>query len=125
MQNKKIIILIFVCCLLVTPSEGFADNKQDSQVAKLKWLDTANPIEDAQRALEKHDIRLKAVYGYALTVPGINDKEKYSIYENKFGFDPIDGASDNLQSEEHSRLNQRAYDYALKYNSVILKNVPK
>jgi hypothetical protein len=101
-----------------------AAGENADEVSLLKWLDNADPERDARSALEKHDFRLRAVYGYALIVPGV-DTSSYGQYEKKYGFNPIMGTSDVRRSAEHARLNKRAYDYALRYNRTILKNAPK
>ena len=98
-----------------------AQEQKVDQVAKLKWLDSANPVLDAKKAIKKGDYRLRAIFGYAVKVPGI-DQGKYEDYKKIYGFNPIEGTSDALVSSEHVRLQHLASEYALKYNKVILNN---
>ncbi len=92
--------------------------------SELKWLDNANPVQDAEKAILEGDFRLRAIYGYSLIVPGI-EQDEYDEYEKKLGFNPIAGTSDSLANSEHARLQQAASVYCLKYNNVLLKAVSK
>ena len=93
-----------------------------SQVEKLRWLEQANPIQDATQAFNQGDHRLRAVYGYTLEIPGVT-KEEYVEYKNRYGVNPIEGTSDSLLSDEHAQLNKLAYDYAIQYNKTIINIV--
>jgi len=100
-------------------SNSIAKGHQGDLVEKLKWLESANPELDAKKAIDRKDFRLRAIYGYVLSVPGV-DQRDYDEYKRTFGFNPIEGTSDSLISEEHARLNQLASEYAFRYNKVIL-----
>ncbi|MDO9289515.1 MAG: hypothetical protein Q7T83_12090 [Thermodesulfovibrionales bacterium] len=120
-MNKYIISLsIIFFSLSVTPSwAGSANQKFIDPAEQLRWLYKANPEKDAKEAIAKGDLRLRAVYGYTLTVLGI--KGDYTKYREIYGINPIEGTSDFLQNEEHGKLNALATKYAEKYNRVILK----
>lgn len=90
-----------------------------SKIDKLRWIEDANPIQDAREAFNQGDKRLRAVYGYTLVIPGVSE-EDYVEYKNKFGVNLIEGTSDSLLNDEHARLNNLAYDYAMQYNKTII-----
>jgi hypothetical protein len=94
--------------------------KPDSTfVAQLRWLETANAVADADRALTSGDHRLMAVHGYSLMIPGV-DGRRYFDYEQRFGVRPIAGTSDFIEGPEHMRLVQLAHRYAQGYNTRVL-----
>jgi len=100
-------------------SNAIAQEQKNDLGEKLRWIESANPNLDARQAIERKDFRLRAIYGYTLIIPGV-DQKNYDEYKIKFGFKPIEGTSDHFVSAEHARLNQLAYKYAQKYNEVIL-----
>ncbi len=94
----------------------------NNKVALLKWIESADPIKDAQDALEINDHRLMAVYGFVLTIPGVQP-DKYIQFKEFYGVKPIKGTSDHLANDEHVRLNKLAIAYSLEYNKIILNSV--
>lgn len=100
-------------------SNAIAQEQKNDLVEKLRWIESANPDLDARQAIKRKDFRLRAIYGYSLIVPGV-EQTNYVEYQKKYGFNPIEGTSDSLVNAEHARLNQLAYTYAEKYNEVIL-----
>jgi hypothetical protein len=105
-------------------SNAIAQGHKDDFVEKLKWLESANPELDAKNAIDRKDFRLRAIYGYVLIVPGL-DQRDYDEYKKTFGFNPIEGTSDSLISSDHARFNQLASEYAFRYNKVILNHKKK
>jgi len=121
MKTIKCILftLLGLVLFVVAFSNAIAQGNKGDPVEELKWLESANPELDAKRAIDRKDFRLRAVYGYVLSVPGV-DQRNYDEYKKTFGFNPIEGTSDSLISPEHARLNQLASEYAFRYNKVIL-----
>ena len=118
---KCILFLLLVLVLFMVVFSGTkAQGQKGDSVEKLKWLESANPELDAKNAIDRKDFRLRAIYGYVLSVPAV-DQRDYDEYKKTFGFNPIEGTSDSLISSDHARLNQLASEYALRYNKVILK----
>lgn len=130
---KKIIFIVLLSASIVVQSGTYAiaEERADA-IALLKWLNDADPVKDAHKAIEKGDCRLRAVYGEALEVPGFDFSKgynqelsgTYNYFRTKYGLNPIEGTSDVLFGAEHARLNKRAYEYALEYNRIILKHAP-
>jgi hypothetical protein len=118
MKHITIFLLSLFFCLVIF-SHAIAEEKFTNSVDKLEWLESANPEMDAKKAILEKDFRLRAIYGYVLMIPGVN-QENWIEYEKKYGLKPIEGTSDSLINSEHARLQKLASEYALKYNKVIL-----
>ena len=115
------LLLSFYLCVY---SFAMAGESSYDPVEQLKWLDSANPKNDAKKAIEEKDFRLRGTYGYALEIPGVDPKD-WVEYEKTYGVNPIEGTSDSLINKEHMRLSKLAHEYAAKYNKVILKHKKK
>ena len=123
-MNKMKLILFLLLSLFIHLgmfSYAIAGEVSPDPVEKLKWLESANPEMDAKKAIAEKDFRLRAIYGYVLMIPGVN-QEDWIEYEKTYGLNPIEGTSDSLINEEHARLQKLASEYALKYNKVILNH---
>jgi hypothetical protein len=122
MMNMKLIQILLITSLLPfwVFSHAISGGQPNDEVQKLKWIETASPENDAKSAIERKDYRLRAVYGYALVIPGVA-QEDYEKVKKLYGIYPIEGTSDSINSSEHARLNKLATEYALKYNSFILQ----
>ena len=121
MKNKHILILvIFSGIFFLGLSFAAANELQKDNIEKLRWIESASPENDAKKAIERNDFRLKAVYGYSIEIPGVSpeDQAKARYF---YGIDVISGTSDSLVDKEHARLNKLAIEYAEKYNHYILR----
>ena len=79
-------------------------------------LRNADPVSDLNHAIKNKDYRFKAVYGFALEVPGISDfDKKYPQY----GFNPMEGTSDHFDSKDAVEFDIEAKKYAEKYNRLL------
>ncbi|MGH7847889.1 MAG: hypothetical protein ACREQW_22325 [Candidatus Binatia bacterium] len=97
-------------------------SEDSASVAKLRWVEHADPIVDAQNALASNDHRLVGVYGYVISIPGV-EMSQWPTYQQRYGLRPIEGTSDTLEEEEHSRLVRKATKYAEHYNKHVLTHV--
>jgi hypothetical protein len=91
----------------------------DPNVQKLQWLDAADPQADARQAVKTGDLRLLGMATRSINIPGVK-ADQVIKYDEKCGFQLIDGISDVVRNDEHLRLMQKARSYALKYNTVIM-----
>ena len=107
-------IYVAVCLIVLMVFTYKIATSGESETSQLTWLLKADPIQDARMAFNDGDYRLRAIYGYALIVPGITES-KVSDYENLYGLNPIVGTSDSLFNEENGKLNKLAFEYARKY----------
>ncbi|MDM5271782.1 hypothetical protein PGH07_06305 [Sulfurovum sp. zt1-1] len=112
---------LFLCIplLLLSPSL-FAQTCED-KVHKLHWVENAEPRKDALIALTSGNIKLIAVYGYTLLMPGV-EESKIANARKTGNFTVIEGTGDALCSDEYARLNRIAYKYAKIYNETLAKN---
>jgi hypothetical protein len=96
----------------------------DSQLfaAKLRWVQTADPIADAKTATAKGQVKLLAVYGYTWSIPGTKEQERFEL-QRKFGVQFVEGTSDALEDAEHERLTKQVVAYASAYNRYLLGQV--
>ena len=79
---------------------------------------------DANASILAKDFRLLAVYGYSLEVPGLYYFDYYAA-RDRGELRPIECTSDGIVSARHMRLNEDAYDYATRYNAVVLRQRPQ
>jgi hypothetical protein len=96
---------------------------ESGAVAKLRWVEEADPVLDARTALAHGDDRLLSVNGVALVVPG-TDPAKQSSYAAQYGVRAIDGTGDALESQRQATLVKEATEYAVRYNSYMLAHAP-
>ena len=89
------------------------------EIKVLRWVERANPVQDAQQALSKGNHSLRAVRGESLFLPGISYENQVE-YRRTYGISVIEGTSDNLNGPEHARLNDMATKYAELYNQYIV-----
>ena len=115
-------IYVAVCLIVLMVFTYKIATSGESETSQLTWLLKADPIQDARMAFNDGDYRLRAIYGYALIVPGITESE-VSDYENLYGLNPIVGTSDSLFNEENGKLNKLAFEYARKYNRIMISLV--
>ena len=90
----------------------------DPAIEKLKWLETADPQQDAKQAIEAGDLRLLGLATRNISIPGI-DQADHDKYQQACGVKLMDGISDVVRSDAHLGLMQKARRYALEYNSLI------
>ena len=95
--------------------------EEHSQVQSLRWVEKADPITDAKKALSNGDHKLRAVYGLTVSIPGTDPKE-FDSFKQTYGLHQIEGTTDGLINEEHGRLVRMAISYSETYNRHIINN---
>jgi hypothetical protein len=117
------IVIYCVCAALavVVASCGVAPGRvaELKKCEKLTGLDSAKATEDARRAKSTGDTRLLGVYGYSEEFPGVSGDAV--AMARAHGVRMIEGTSDAIPSKRCGALNKSAYDYAVRYNAVILQ----
>jgi len=93
-----------------------------SELLKIEFDD---PVMDVTKAVNGGNLRFKAVAGYTIRVPFVDNENhpKYQMMQNlkeKHGYEVINGTSDALTGEEHARLNRLAMYYSADYNYELL-----
>lgn len=117
-------------CLLVTvvalsgcDSPGYGEKPRapswDEVVRQsLRMLEAADPVRDVEQAIREGDLRFIGMMGYALIVPGVDDYGQ-RIWDTN-GVRVIKGTSDFIANDDVARLNELAYEYAKRYNMLLL-----
>ncbi|MBU2979305.1 hypothetical protein [Alteromonas sp. C1M14] len=97
------------------------DNKGTQPSHPLQWVMDADPKQDATQAIHDGDLRLLAFGGRVVSIPGI-DMAVYPLptLREKCGYRVIRGTSDTLRVGESTAYRSQAYDYAKRYNQIVL-----
>ena len=101
----------------------FANTAQED-IAKLRWLEHANPAADFQRqVVQQDDMRFISVYGLSFSTefPGLPDTPAAHRLVQKYGKHHIEGTTDVVSSREYHRLLEKASNYAKKYNVLLMR----
>jgi len=115
----------FLVAVLAACGTARADTPPASSVnvRDVARLRVENAVEDARHAVAMNDIRLFAVYGITIELPGVTDDSPET--RKKFGYRIIEGTSDALKDVEERKLNDNARAYAASYNKEIMAEVAK
>ena len=84
-----------------------------------KALQLNNPEEDVLIALSKNDFRLLGFATRSTSIPGIEAIDKMA-YMEKCGVRLMKGFGDVSRSEQQTQLMHQTYEYAAKYNQLII-----
>jgi len=112
---------LLLCAALLAGCTPVRAPEPPDEVAQLRWVETADPIIDAKRAVERKDFTLLGVNGYTWTIPGVAENDKFA-YRDKYGMKAIEGTSDMIMGAEHGRLIELATKYAKTYNGYLLSH---
>jgi hypothetical protein len=91
--------------------------------ATLATLNLANPIKDLDANLKRNDRRFIGVASYACDAPGVRGTDEPLTRSATYGLRCLEGTGDIIESDEHLRLIQKATDYALTYNTELLRRI--
>lgn len=89
-----------------------------------KDFEAGNPEEDARIATRKKDFRLLGFSTRVTTVPGIASAKRQASIE-QCGLRLLKGFGDVIKSEKQGESMKKAYDYASRYNQIIIQNCLK
>jgi hypothetical protein len=87
-------------------------------VAALEWLDSADPVADAQRAIAQRRPVLYTLGGRGAALPGVTESERARL-ATRCPTQILPGATDVVRGDTHLGYLQRAEQYAERYNRVI------
>lgn len=93
------------------------NQEKHNRSAELKWLLSADPIADANLAIQKQDFNLLAFAGRATSFPGIGSAT--STLQQQCGYRLLPNSGDTLRSKSALSLRKRLYQYAAAYNQLI------
>jgi hypothetical protein len=101
---------------------SYAAEREPDVVKQLQWVEKADPVAEAKKAVDRREFTLLGVDGYTWTIPGIDESKKFEL-RKKYGLKIIEGTSDVVQGDEHARLQELATEYAKKYNLHLLDHI--
>ena len=106
-----------------TPTPDPAEAKRRAVVSReLARLKTASPERDLATAWANKDTRFIGVMGYSLSLPGA-PKEISRAAIMRGQVNPIEGTSDAISSPEEAEFNNLAFEYATRYNRLLLQKM--
>ncbi len=92
--------------------------KEQDAITALKWLDTANPAEDARHAIAEQRFVLYLAGGKGGDAAGIPETQQVEALQ-RCETQPLPGVTDTVYGNEHLRYLQRARDYAAQFNAIM------
>ena len=104
-------------------SDGGVGPGTKALTATLATLNLANPIKDLDANLKRNDRRFIGVASYACDAPGVRGSDEPLTRSATYGLRCLEGTGDIIESDEHLRLIQKATDYALAYNTELLRRI--
>jgi hypothetical protein len=88
-------------------------------VGLLQWLDTADPVADAKRAIAERRPVLLMLGGRGAPIPGVPPEQRARLIA-KCPIDILPGATDTVHGDTHLKYLQRAQAYAEQFNRTML-----
>lgn len=82
-------------------------------LSELRTIKGRDPASDEAKAFASHDYRFVGVYGYVVTVPGMDEG---SPLVRRYGKRVVEGTTDAPCDKEHLLLVESAQRYAITYN---------
>ena len=113
-------VVLLSCVLMAMPC--YAAEREQDVVKQLQWVEHADPVADAKKAVGRSEFTFIGVDGITWTIPGIDESKKFEL-RKKYGLIIIEGTSDAVQGDEHTRLQGLATEYAKKYNLYLLDHI--
>lgn len=107
-----------------TVPDAVATAKEQHQYEpfKLKWLDYADPIADANLAIAKNDFTLLAFSNRGIRFPGVKE-EDYDLEQvtTECGVKVLKGTGDMLEPGDDLERRKMLREYAKQYNSLVFE----
>jgi hypothetical protein len=104
-------------------SDGAVGPGTKALTATLATLNLGNPIKDLDANLKRSDRRFIGVASYACDAPGVRGSDEPLTRSAAYGLRCLEGTGDIIESDEHLRLIRKATDYALAYNTELLRRI--
>ncbi len=132
---KKMVAIIGIAILFTLGIKYIADNHRfftaltpticwiDLYAIDIQQLEIMNPLDDVNKNTQKNDYRFICFLGMGYSFPGI-DFEKNINNIAKYGSKLVCG-SDIIYDKEDTKKSLIMYHYIKKYNTLLLKKIPK
>jgi hypothetical protein len=92
--------------------------------ADSKWLDYADPIADANLAIQNNKLALLIFSGRNQSFPGLNNQQTETLSQT-CGKQILPGSSDVLTSQNELEYRKKLYRYAVTYNVIVARACKK
>lgn len=126
LPHKVFLLSAFTLLAMVAAavsSNGVVGPGTKALKATLMTLNLAHPIKDLNINLKRNDRRFIGVASYACDAPGVRGSDEPLTRSANYGLRCLEGTGDVIESDEHLRLIQKAADYALAYNTELLRRI--
>ncbi len=125
-MNKKTCSRLspYIFCILFcsTTALAFSTSPEDSEdYSPAAWSDSDSAKNDAIYAIKHDDLRLLGFAGRGQNLPGV-DSVKVQEYADTCGIRFFSEFGDVIREREQLEQMKKAREYAMQYNSVILKS---
>ena len=122
----RTILLLFA---LFAEPRGPAQPRPDTAGVRLRYelvaradsLERLDPRRELAAALRRRDWRFIGIQGYAVSVPGVPDRDP--LYPAQVAMNVVSGTSDGVWAPEVARLNRAGWAYAERYNRLLLREL--
>ena len=94
-----------------------------AEAEELRWIERANVQEDfRQHVVRDHDMRFLSVFGlgFSTEFPGLEDTPEMQGLVHEHGSRRLDCCNDLPRCAQQVQLQDRIFQYAMHYNSMIL-----
>ena len=121
-QASWIIFLLFSGVFYSTSAPAFSSPPEELENYRpADWVNSQSAENDAKKAIENNDLRLLgfALKGYS--IPGI-EPDQLQDYVDTCGIRVFEEFGDVVRNRKQLEQMKQAQDYAIKYNTVILKS---
>ncbi len=81
-------------------------------------INVDNPEHDLKVRIGNRDYRILCFRGLGVDCPGVDPDEP-----PRFGYRLVEGSSDAIDNVEHGEMMSKVYDYAFRYNALLLEFV--
>lgn len=109
-------ILLGISCIAVAwAGNPPAQSQEPSHVTQLKWLDTADADKMFQADVKNRVYRFYVVCGLSCEPTGLNETDAAQCYPVA-KLQRMAGTADALESDEDAKYQQKAIDFAIRYN---------
>jgi len=114
---RRLIPLLLPLFLLLPAVAAPADSYQQN-LATLRKFTATDPDKLARRNARAGDYRFLALRGYTRVVPGLN-RGNCQLAERDWRYLP--GSSEDMWDSAHTRLGDKAYHFAERYNTTMIR----
>src|SRR5207249_5771320 len=78
MQHMRLLNVLLLSRVLMEMPCYAAEREQDV-VKQLQWVEKADPVADAKKAVDRSEFTFLGVDGFTWTIPGIDESKKFEL----------------------------------------------